>query len=207
MRAFKYLRLDAISLFENARLKLTIPGTTNDPFDFFPLDESTLTQEEARAWMKDEAKLQQIYNLGNFSMSWENFRKSNHENLEKVAEILRGIFKPCTQEAARTFAGFVGKEYGVLCFTERYDSAVMFAHYANNHEGFMIEVDLSAEPFRSLGPPLSVRYQNERAKFHCNILEEGKRKDETAEALRIKNQDWQYEKELRILVPLSTALF
>ncbi|WP_110654341.1 DUF2971 domain-containing protein [Salinicola halimionae] len=108
---------------------------------------------------------------------------------------------------------------GVLCFTSKEDNLLMWAHYAKNHEGICIEFDGSSEFFhgkykdvgkcfdqpvkdhyRNIGELRKVDYKLERPMY----LEPSELESDT-EAWFVKSPEWQYEEELRILLPLDIA--
>ncbi|MFC6807110.1 DUF2971 domain-containing protein [Methylophaga thalassica] len=115
-------------------------------------------------------------------------------------------------------------DYGVISFTETYNNLLMWAHYANDHKGIVIEFDLSKLHFNSYqsyplfevdkndeifaaknpiiktlneGSLQKVRYSNRRpSEYGC---------DSILEHFLVKSDDWSYEKEHRAIIPLLTA--
>lgn len=85
----------------------------------------------------------------------------------------------------------------VFCFSEVWDSLLMWAHYANNYNGFCIEYDISKVSERIIDKLYPVLYEkdyiditsglinlNENTGLICNLA---------------KAEEWSYEKEWRIV--------
>lgn len=83
----------------------------------------------------------------------------------------------------------------VACFSEAYDSMLMWSHYAKDHTGFCIEYDTTkSKLFEELALP--VIYKNERYDAtNCMIT---KSRNIACNAVLYKSTDWSYEKEWRM---------
>lgn len=79
---------------------------------------------------------------------------------------------------------------GVISFSARWNSVVMWSHYADQHRGVCIEVDVPTAGSVLCRP---VRYERERPRI--NLFRDGASAHELA-AL-VKNSDWSYEDEWR----------
>lgn len=102
---------------------------------------------------------------------------------------------------------------GVLCFASKEDNLLMWAHYANNHEGICIELDRNAEFFNgkykdtsskdcyeNIGELKPVEYKTERPTY----LEPQELEHDT-KSWFVKSSEWHYEEELRLLLPIDYA--
>ena len=95
---------------------------------------------------------------------------------------------------------------GVYCFAEKRDSIVMWAHYANNHQGCCLEFNFqghlyqSVEKGRSCFPFLLLNrvIYSDRYPTHA-FGEEGLPHNKNS-SYRSKSEDWKYENEWRALV-------
>jgi hypothetical protein len=101
------------------------------------------------------------------------------------------------------------KSCNICSLCERLDSLPMWAHYGDDHKGFVMEYDFSTLPIdnpvaRSLWP---VMYEDALYDVSSHIF--GRKVEQinplflTGGALR-KCLDWQYEKEWRIVVPVGS---
>lgn len=100
---------------------------------------------------------------------------------------------------------------GVLCLTTKPDNLLMWSHYAQNHEGFVLELDISHPFFNQKikkydsdetcsysGRPLKVQYRTDR-------YEGVWKNDYIHDALLVKSIEWSYEEEYRMFHNLSEA--
>ena len=90
---------------------------------------------------------------------------------------------------------------GLFCLSHRYDSLPMWAHYANIAAGLVVEYINLDNFFKGdntgvLYQPIAVRYERE----HSGVTFET-RSHETI--FFSKFQDWSYEQEVRIVIPLD----
>lgn len=90
---------------------------------------------------------------------------------------------------------------GVACLCESDDSLLMWAHYANNHQGICVEYDLM-DINKVLGfTAVPVIYSEERPCF--NFLNPQSLQNDSTEllihSLTSKSVEWQYEREWRII--------
>jgi hypothetical protein len=91
---------------------------------------------------------------------------------------------------------------GVLSLSEANNDLTMWAHYADNHHGFVIEFDTSHAPLVQQhdetgwqGRPAPVQYRQERPRVHCDSLE----LQLPDELVLVKTINWQYEREWRVV--------
>lgn len=98
-------------------------------------------------------------------------------------------------------------KYGITCFSKNNDNILMWAHYANKHQGICLgfdidETDIHLEKFideknKQLDESLShkllpIEYGDNRPEFRFSG-------NNTEELLRTKSILWQYENEIRIM--------
>ncbi|WP_439695515.1 DUF2971 domain-containing protein [Mucilaginibacter sp. AW1-7] len=85
---------------------------------------------------------------------------------------------------------------GVLSLSQNNKSLVMWANYADNHKGVMLIFDCSVDPL--LSKFKKVVYVEERPKIIVNNIDS---------AILTKHEDWQYEKEYRVVTKIGSRLF
>lgn len=111
---------------------------------------------------------------------------------------------------------------GVICFTKKPDNLLMWAHYANCHQGICIKFDSGAEHFKgkfkdsvvctltgarkkdhyeNIGVLRRVEYKIERPSYIQPQELEGNTK-----SWFVKSPQWGYEEEYRMLVCLDSAI-
>ena len=113
---------------------------------------------------------------------------------------------------------------GVLCFASKEDNLLMWAHYANNHEGICLELDPSSDFFngqykdapssifgdfdsnpskdcyRNIGVLRPVEYTIDRPTYI-----KPRELEYDTESWFVKSPEWEYEGELRLLLPIEHA--
>ena len=139
--------------------------------------------------------------------------------LEKLARRFQAVGVPDTREEAnaliaspfydniplletllRDTAREISAKVGLFCLTRRYESLPMWAHYAANATGVVFEFRDLEGVFRGddtgvLHSPISVRYERDR----LGVTFEPQSHDSLFFA---KFDDWGYEQEVRVVVPL-----
>jgi len=100
------------------------------------------------------------------------------------------------RERSKAYIQTANEKFGLICFSDNWKSPVMWAHYANKHEGVCLGFDIHDD---YLG---YVQYIDSRllcpvgAKLENNIKF-------IDEMLYHKAQEWRYERELRAIVLLD----
>lgn len=100
---------------------------------------------------------------------------------------------------------------GVLCLTTKPDNLLMWSHYAKNHEGIVVEFDITHPFFNQKiekenseeicsyrGRPLKVQYRTDR-------YEAKWKHDYTHDPLLVKSAEWSYEDEYRMFLDIDSA--
>jgi hypothetical protein len=90
------------------------------------------------------------------------------------------------------------RNWGVVCFTERYDNMAMWAHYADNSRGVAIEYDLARITIPD-GALRKVRYVDELGGFSADEIFDPSNSGRFSELIAHKQCEWAYEEEWRLL--------
>ncbi|BBQ03591.1 hypothetical protein BSFA1_87190 (plasmid) [Burkholderia sp. SFA1] len=216
-RLFKYRSISDHSLknLSDDTVWLADPRTFNDPYDchhfinFSRLADKLLREMPPALRREFPADvIEQVENAIAKSLDADAavmavmFKDEDPATAQALSHDFRGVL---TSQFAKmgTEAAFAMKDgFKVCSFSERSDSTLMWAHYANYHSGFCIEYDISSLPFRhplalNMYPVIYrekpfdatesfIRYQ-ERNRLHLNM------------AALVKSTDWSYEKEWRLV--------
>lgn len=88
--------------------------------------------------------------------------------------------------------------YGILCFSKKFYSPVMWGHYSDNHKGLCLgfEVNRKTHPFNNFIP---VEYKDEKVEINLNS------EDLNDALIRYKCADWSYESEWRGWINLKNC--
>jgi len=212
MVLYKYLTPARLDVLERRVIRFTQPAAFNDPFEFKPCIESAASQDHLRAYV--EQNFDEILNreLKEYPIL------SRLPPDEHAVELLRSL-KSCIPSLfkmleARFLPGVstavnsaLSANLGVLCLSEIRDSLLMWGHYTDNHQGFVIGFDQN-HPFFSVrrGPEdefgflRQVKYRRSRPRVTLA--------DTTGtEWFETKSDEWAYEKEWRMMRVLQDAEF
>lgn len=128
----------------------------------------------------------------------------------KVARFseLNDPFELLAPKAAQTHANLEIRKYrenfdrdnGLLCFSPDWIDPVLWSHYGTQHRGICLGFNAPNAILRD------VQYQTDRIVIDTSINAHGVNAALADTILRTKFESWKYEKEKRILVPLSTAM-
>jgi hypothetical protein len=232
---YKYLSPSRIKVLREREIRFTPPGSFNDPFDCRPpatfsirvdhevqldldaaidfgavqfknLSFSTSARVVLRTWPQEEA-------IPDRPSAFSADQKVNVGATESVSETLElhGGF------AARAAEPGIG----VLSLSERWDSALMWAHYAESHRGFVLGIDGASDFLQGLdvatlpsshepgsdivAPPVSPVSYIERQVSPIRHREVDRAI--TYQDCLLKGSDWSYEKEWRAFRHLPNRRF
>ncbi len=95
----------------------------------------------------------------------------------------------------------IGRQVGLLCFSQRWDNPVLWSHYADKHRGMCLGFEIPHESLRR------VTYANRRFKLQRDPLKaSGAPDQDSVEKLLVtKYSHWRYEREWRMLVSLAES--
>lgn len=150
----------------------------NDPFDCYPVVDFDGTQQERSDWAAQVAA-------------------NNEMSEQQVLAIMENALKNPTAIALMADWRRNLAQLSVLSLTEEPDDMLMWAHYANSHKGYCLELDATV-------PPLSfanrVHYIPERPTFR---LFDPNKADKLVHMLLIKADFWEHEHEWRMVRPVE----
>jgi hypothetical protein len=86
--------------------------------------------------------------------------------------------------------------YGLLALSENFDSILMWSHYAENHTGLVLCLDLLEDPDFFISP-LKVNYQ--KTYNPVNFFGRETDLDYVKKIIATKSKEWEYEQEIRIM--------
>lgn len=211
MILYKYLHPDRLDVLRDRTIRFTQPGDFNDPFEFRCQIEAAASGDDLRAYVEDNFEMlvdQELARYGALTrlVTGANVRELLVNQKAMLLELLFRLLQPdVLPRVAPAIDRFLNLNMGVLCLSEVRDSILMWGHYADNHRGLVVGFD-SAHPFFSrrrnecdeFGFLRQVTYQLNRPRVSLT--------DTTSPAwFQTKSADWEYEKEWRIVRPLSEA--
>jgi len=200
MSLYKYVIAERIDVLKNGSIRFSQASALNDPIEVSPVfrditniiplidDELYSGQRiEINSTMLGAAMAPYSVNLG-----------EGYEERKRFEVYMGALVKRISQA--------FGESLGVLSLTEKPDNLLMWAHYAQQHQGFVIQFDETHGFFRQqdqdnpdLGRLLKVTYSNDRP-LRASMLELT-----TQELFLSKGRDWEYEQEWRVLRLLTDS--
>ncbi len=189
-RLYKYRAMDkhASDLFCRKVMYFNVPSKLNDPFELGPVLDGSCNQ---LSWRK--AIFSETHDV-----------HADWTPAEIAAEVDRraGEYPPSTADLEATFDAYRTRldEVGMLSASARWDSIVMWSHYAASHTGFCVELDPGALPSRFEFHP--VVYLKHRP--NINVFSDRDSANKTAAFS--KNEEWRYEDEWRLVLTPTAEL-
>lgn len=207
MSIYKYFPPKRVDTLENNKLCFSTAHKFNDPFELKPYVKAICTTEhlEAEHTKTSSAALVKAYKeltrAQRKACSFKMFEKM-YASLDVVSEANKRMVA-LTPAAANTALSALANNTGILCLTKQPDNLLMWSHYAESHQGFVIEFDEKSNFFNQkrsdndeFGHLREVIYQQARPSIvlsntHANEL------------LLTKGLIWEPEEEWRMLWPRS----
>ncbi|AEF47185.1 hypothetical protein SerAS12_4087 [Serratia sp. AS12] len=212
---FKYFPQSRFDVLLNNLICFSNPINFNDPFEFYSIFEFSKMQEFIEGEFNNLDFVSILDNLTEeqrfFYNSLSDDDKLKFLELVKPAAKIQSYFLKDNVDA---LANQLFKKFNeslidvvrVLCLSEKPDNLLMWGHYAESHTGFVIEFDETHSFFnqrRSLkdefGFLRKVKYQKD-----INVIDPTK-EDSAVEHFILKSEEWKYESEWRMLMPVNMA--
>jgi hypothetical protein len=113
--------------------------------------------------------------------------------------MLIDVRSPATRDIVKQIVDYFNGSTGICCFAAAWSSPVMWAHYADKHAGVCLGFDIPDELL------LKVNYTDDRitVPFGPELPNKGLSEELLTKLLSTKATDWSYEREYRVLAPLS----
>lgn len=193
------------NFFNNFEIRFSQLSSFNDPFDGNPNITRILSLEEEQAIaIETLKKINHNDILKSFIETHPQFENELTLNtIDHMQSDLQNIaLDLIRKESHKTFHKQMDKALGALCLTETPDSPLMWAHYAQDHTGFVIELDGHNDFFHDIGSTKQVRrviYIEKRPSGTLSDLN-------PIDLFFTKSIHWIHEKEWRMLERLSNAV-
>jgi len=174
MSFFKYVSIETLEKILAGSIRLTQPGAFNDPFELAVEVYNPYVGRKENASLYFDA-LSPARNIKEFLLPTE-FSDDN-----------------CNDVFARELRGKIDNAVGMLCVTKNPSSHLMWAHYACEYSGAVIEFEESHDFLQGI---FEIEYIEKRPKFHMDYFLAGV--PLPISELCIKSSEWSYEKEWRL---------
>jgi len=222
MNLFKYIRPERIDVVENLEIRFTQPDALNDPFELRPHFESIVAEadilanfpqtpvdlrpmvaqaylmlsEDQRSMLSLDAAMQAVEAF----MRTDDSRKATGQGLLTFLRSMRDGAAPIRDAIYRAF----NENVGILSLSEISDHELMWSHYADTHTGLVLCFDEQHDFFNRRRSENDEFYFVRRVHYSDGPVVSLATIDGDA-LLVTKGTEWSYEREWRMLVPLSDA--
>lgn len=126
-----------------------------------------------------------------------------------LVDLFAGLLRKQSEDHVRQMSASFRKGYSILSLSETFSSNVMWAHYADTHKGFVIEYDFDALESerlrRACYPVFYTRKMRDATRYIARADPDDYNNLFGIYMCLIKQKDWSYEKEWRIIVPLGPS--
>lgn len=184
-RYYKYRAMDkhASSLLSRGVMYFNIPSKLNDPFELWPVLDCAYTQE---SWRK--AIFSEVHDL---HPNWSAFEIATEVERRSIDE-----FPPSSAQLDAFCKDYKDRldAVGIFSMNARWDSIVMWSHYAAEHTGFCVELNPNVLPPEFQIHP--VVYLKHRPRINIFAARDSANKV----AALSKNEEWRYEDEWRMML-------
>lgn len=182
---YKYLPPDRIDVLESGKIRFTQPTVFNDPFESSPVFRDFASREQMEKASKADAK-------------------ETGMPEEERGRIIESMFSSPRRETyfpllTQVIIAALSRGVGILSLSESADNLLMWAHYAQSHEGMVIGFR-TASPFLTRQDSHQNAMHDLRPVEYCQtrpILEELTFMS-TVHMFFTKGDVWSYEKEWRM---------
>lgn len=205
MSIYKYFPPKRIDTLENNKLCFSTAHKLNDPFELKPHVQAICTTEYleelhakqstaaiAKAYKELPRAQRRIFSIKAFSKLYESFGV-----VDEASKAMDALTPTVGKNILSDFANRVG----ILCLTKQPDNLLMWSHYAESHQGFVIEFDENSNFFNQkksdkdeFGHLREIIYQQARPNITLSNTH-------AVELLLTKGLIWQSEEEWRMLWP------
>lgn len=191
-------------------IRFTQPAAFNDPFEFKPCIESEISQAHLRSYVEknfDEILKRELkeYPILSGSLSYEGAVELLSPLKSRLSELFQLLQPKYLPSVSSAIDSAFNKNVGVLSLSEVSDSLLMWGHYTENHEGFVVGFDQGHQFFSvRRGPDDDFGFL--RQVKYCQNRPNVSLADTTgADWFETKSTEWAYEREWRMMRVLNAA--
>lgn len=220
VKLYKYIPPARVDILQNLAIRFTQPSALNDPFEFNLLFSEVLSTQQLREYYEqadkhklameaigrlpeDQKAMFALLPREQFLRMLEQFT-STIFNPEKIDNIHKSYVAPLTPKLKKVIYDGLNKTIGILSLSATPLSPPMWANYAENSTGFVLEFDTAHSFFNG-------RRSNKDEFYHLREVVYADRQpsatmmDMPFDTFVLKSKSWEYEKEWRMLLPLDAA--
>lgn len=202
MKLYKYMPAESFEkhIINGPTIRFTTPGDLNDPFECMPAVYDFLNPEmrksEAIHQHREHAKF--IYNLIKPNIDFEKFYQycfasKECEYYNRIKNLSLNVV------SNKKIISYMFSKLGIFSASRNNHSILMWSHYAKNHTGVALSFDTN-DDFFNKAPDNMARFK--KVKYRKARPRRVAEKFIDAEIFFTKSEDWKYEQEFRLMLPL-----
>lgn len=196
---YKYVSLSRKSILEDGLIRFSQPSVFNDPFDLNP-NFSLMAEEDFINPNNDPNGGRHAATPVAINLMMETLALGIQAETSKYAGS-PGTYALRPNAIARST---LDSMYGVLSLTNSPENLLMWTHYADSHNGFVLQLDESHEFFGSKSID-GVEFGLTKVEYSDSRPVLTHRSIKSPTVLYRKSPEWTYENEWRLVRPLSDA--
>jgi hypothetical protein len=189
-------------------IRTSIPNALNDPFELSPnIDPAQFTQKRCENFLRQDYNVDMWYEREGRGRGFTNkkaFKRWYLKDLPRRAAALLPKVPDNVERVRRNFLNSFSGKWRMICASLANDSILMWSHYADNHTGVVLALDMTQQPFSGINKKcvLTVNYSAKKPDYyHFHKTPAFER--ELFAVASTKATAWSYEREVRIMVPAS----
>ncbi|MCE8001851.1 DUF2971 domain-containing protein [Billgrantia ethanolica] len=211
MILYKYLPPARMDVLENLKIRYSQPGAFNDPFEVKPYISHISDDEQIERGIDQvlDDEVRKLYEKLPSQVRSAFFLEQVVGLVKQRRESLRGQFGGLVNSFTPRLREIMEEKFnellGILSLSENPTSLLMWSHYSQNHEGFLIGFDVAHSHFNEkrsekdeFGYVRKVEYRQKRPNAALTAMD-------AVEVFLVKAAEWAYEHEWRVLRPLPNA--
>src|ERR1035437_3312152 len=191
-RLFRYFPAEASNFFAAKKLWLSSLKDYNDPFDAFPGFDLLVEGQ-----FNHSMKIEYAFLPPQVNCTFTDFKKTLESHREFSTFKAEGI-----EATAEKFRDLADNCFRIVCFSERLDELLMWAHYTFSHKGFVVEFNPKHQIFANDEFEL-VDYP--KTEERPKIKFDGQSEAELIKMLFVKSSHWNYEREWRLAMSVGNS--
>jgi Protein of unknown function (DUF2971) len=192
-------------------MKFSRPSELNDPFEVRPYLR-TLGEEED--WSKEYHSItpgvikEAIRRLPPELADQVSFAQVHDElssEVDQTMSLIENVVARVTPDIAAELYNRFDRAIGILSLTESYTDLLMWSHYGHSHRGCVLEFDAHHKFFSRARSDVDEFYRLRQVHYSVDRPRIDLLRTNAVEIFLTKSDAWSYEKEWRMLVPLSSC--
>ncbi|AKF47384.1 DUF2971 domain-containing protein [Pseudomonas fragariae (ex Marin et al. 2024)] len=219
-KLYKYVPSARVDIVQNLTIRFTQPSALNDPFEFNLLFSEAISTQQLREHYeradKHELIMEAISRLPDDQKALLALLPSEKLlqmleqfnliifNSEQIDDIHKAHIAPLTPKLKKEIYEGLNKTIGILSLSATPVSPPMWANYAENSTGFVLEFDTAHSFFNGRRSDKDEFYYL-REVIYADRQPSATMMDMPFDTFVLKSRSWEYEQEWRMLLPLDTA--